>query len=59
MESTIKGEEISYVEGELTVMQSNVTMSTETFKMCSTNVTMMFDVEFAKLQTGVDACMAI
>lgn len=52
-------EEKAYIEGELMNIQSNMTMSTETFTMCNANITTQFDVKFEKLKTDVMACMAI
>lgn len=59
MESGLVDEEQSYLDMEISNIESNVTMSTDTFKMCSENATMIFNDNFQKFQATIQACTAI
>lgn len=59
MESGLVDEEQMYLDMEISNIESNVTMSVETFKMCSENATMIFNDNFQKFQATIQACTAI
>lgn len=59
MESGLVDEEQMYLDMEISNIESNVTMSTDTFKMCSENATMIFNDNFSKFQATIQACTAI
>lgn len=59
METNLLDAEKTYLEGEMANIQANVTMSSETFQMCSDNVTIIFNENFLKFQDIVNACTAV
>lgn len=59
MESTLRDDEKMYLEMEIANIQANITMSTDTFKSCTDNVTMIFNESFQKFQDVINACTAV